>query len=93
VQSVPPLLHKPQLGLRPSIVSLLLRMIMSFIMLGALEVQQSGKDRAEVVSLSGVFRIIPLKGLKSRLRFDGTSSPKLTKDSCLRREYSGYRTR
>jgi hypothetical protein len=66
---------------------------MSFIMLGALEVQQSGKDRAEVVSLSGVFRIIPLKGLKSRLRFDGTSSPKLTKDSCLRREYSGYRTR
>lgn len=50
-------------------------------LLGAIEVQRSGKDRAEGESLSGVFRIIPLRGLKWRLRFEGTSSPKLTKDS------------
>lgn len=50
-------------------------------LLGAVEVQRSGEGWAEVVSLSGVFRIIPLKGRKWQLRFEGTSSPKLTKDS------------
>jgi hypothetical protein len=50
-------------------------------LLGALEVQQSGKDGAEVLSLSGTFRIIPLKGVKWRLRFEGTSSTRLTRNS------------
>jgi hypothetical protein len=50
-------------------------------LLGALEVQRSGENWAEVVSLSGVFRIVPLRRLKWQLRFEGTSSPKLSRDS------------
>lgn len=52
-------------------------------LLGAIEVLRSGDDWAEGSSLSGAFRIIPLKGLKWRLRFEGTNSPKLAKGVSL----------
>jgi predicted HNH restriction endonuclease len=52
-------------------------------LLGAIDVSRSGDDWAEGSSLCGAFRIIPLKGLKWRLRFEGTSSPRLTKDDSL----------
>lgn len=50
-------------------------------LLGLLEVKQSRNNGAQVSSLSGVFRIVPLKKLKWQLRFEETSSPKLTRDS------------
>ncbi len=60
-------------------------------LLGALEVLRSGEDWAEVVSLSGVFRIIPLRGLKWRLRFEGTSTERLSKDSHIARQVRASR--
>jgi hypothetical protein len=50
-------------------------------LLGGIQVQRVGKEWAEGASLGGAFRIIPLRGLKWRLRFEATSSPKLAKDS------------
>ena len=50
-------------------------------LLGVLEIKKSKNDGAQVSSLGGVFRIIPLKKLKWQLSFEETSSPKLTRDS------------
>jgi HNH endonuclease len=47
-------------------------------LLGAMRVARSGKDRANGKSLFGAFRIVPMKGLKWRLRFQGTSAVKLS---------------
>ena len=51
--------------------------------LGAIEVQRSGKDWAKGESLFGAFRIIPLKSQKWQLRFEATSSPRLTRDTAI----------
>lgn len=47
-------------------------------LLGSMRVARSGKDWAKGKSLFGAFRIIPLKGLKWRLRFQGTPAVKLS---------------
>lgn len=52
-------------------------------LLGAIKVQRGGEDWADGESLSGAFRIAPLKGLKWRLRFVATESPKLTTDKSI----------
>lgn len=49
-------------------------------LLGAIEVQRSGDRWAEGRSVYGQFKIIPLKGLKWRLRFQHTGSPRLSHD-------------
>jgi hypothetical protein len=46
--------------------------------LGAIRVQRSGRDWAEGQSLYGRFDIIPLKGMKWRLRFQHTKSNRLS---------------
>jgi hypothetical protein len=50
-------------------------------LLGAIQVLRTGKQWAEGKNLSGAFRRIPLKGYKWRLRFEGTSSPKLSRSN------------
>jgi predicted HNH restriction endonuclease len=47
--------------------------------LGAIRIKRSGKDWAEGKSVYGSFLIVPLKGLKWRLRFQNTKAVKLTK--------------
>ena len=48
-------------------------------LLGAIEVQRSGKDWSEGRSLYGPFRIIPLKALKWKLRFQSSADRLLRK--------------
>lgn len=52
-------------------------------LLGVIRVQRSGKTWAEGKSQFGAFRKISLKGLKQHLRFEGTTSTKLTKTTPL----------
>jgi len=51
--------------------------------LGAIAVDWSGKSRCNGHSLFGPFRILPLKGLKWRLRFEQTESDRLSRDTSL----------
>ena len=51
--------------------------------LGAIQVERSGKNRAEGKSLYGPFRIIPLKSLKWKLRFESSASTRLSHDAPL----------
>lgn len=48
-------------------------------LLGAIRVRRSGRKSADGESMFGEFRIIPLKGLKWRLRFQRTPAVKLSK--------------
>jgi len=50
-------------------------------LLGAIRVKRSGRDWAEGRSLYGPFKIIPLKGLKWRLRFQHTDAEKLARQT------------
>jgi len=50
-------------------------------LLGAMRVSRSGRRSANGRSMFGKFRIIPLKGLKWRLRFEGTPAVKLSKET------------
>ena len=43
----------------------------------------SGKPRASGKTLAGTFQMVPLGGIKWRLRFEGTDSPKLSRDKSL----------
>ena len=51
--------------------------------LGAIRVTRSGQDWAEGRSVYGPFKIIPLKGLKWRIRFQYTEAEKLTRQSSI----------
>lgn len=67
--------------------------------LGALEVRRPGVREAEGKSLFGAFQILPMKGLKWRLRFENTKSVRLRKHGKLvhqvrtRRELSSLSAR
>ncbi len=50
-------------------------------LLGAIRVKRSGIDWAEGRSMFGPFQIIPLKGLKWRLRFQNTPSHRLKRET------------
>jgi hypothetical protein len=52
-------------------------------LLGAIKVKSSGGDWAKGTSLFGAFKIIPLKGLKWKLRFEATQALKLTRDKSI----------
>jgi hypothetical protein len=49
--------------------------------LGAIQIERGGREWAEGQSLYGPFRIVPLKGLKWRLRFQNSVSEKLSHDT------------
>jgi hypothetical protein len=49
--------------------------------LGAIQIERGGRDWAEGQSLYGPFQIVPLKGLKWRLRFQNSVSEKLSRDT------------
>ena len=49
--------------------------------LGAIQIERGGQDWAEGQSLYGPFQIVPLKGLKWRLRFQKSVSEKLSRDT------------
>jgi 5-methylcytosine-specific restriction endonuclease McrA len=51
--------------------------------LGAINIKRGGKNWAEGQSVFGPFQIIPLKALKWRLRFQQTTSDKLSRDTAL----------
>ena len=60
-------------------------------LLGAIEVKRSGDDWNEGRSLYGPFQIIPLKGLKWKLRFQQTDSVKLSRKAPLARQVRARR--
>jgi hypothetical protein len=51
--------------------------------LGAIQIERGGRDWAEGQSLYGPFQIVPLKGLKWRLRFQNSVSEKLSHDKSI----------
>jgi hypothetical protein len=52
-------------------------------LLGAIRVERSGTKWAEGTSLYGAFQIIPLKGLKWKLRFQQSASDRLSREGSL----------
>jgi len=49
--------------------------------LGAIQIERGGREWAEGQSLYGPFQIVPLKGLKWRLRFQNSASEKLSRET------------
>lgn len=49
--------------------------------LGAIQIERGGREWAEGQSLYGPFQIVPLKGLKWRLRFQNSASDKLSRET------------
>lgn len=50
-------------------------------LLGAIQINRGGRNWAEGKSLYGRFQIIPLEGLKWKLRFQSTASDRLSRDA------------
>jgi 5-methylcytosine-specific restriction endonuclease McrA len=60
-------------------------------LLAAIEVKRSGRDWNEGRSLYGPYQIIPLRGLKWRIRFQQTNAVKLSREAPLARQVRARR--